>query len=275
MLIPGSLCFWTAINNLPRHNRLLPFGAWASYEGSCLKLRCTMNRLMELAHTICLMHGVYVLTVIQYGQMTLKIPDSLRAAFFFSGAIGAIAQVNRSTPSCRTGTELLLSRDFSQLGLPSVLISLTSPLSAGFWQFFGSWPTWRWLHCPLKCINSRCPGFWSPDWRSKRRWICWLLRLCAFTSWKVEVILCTKGKWYISSRMISRWTSSRTIRVLDRLIAMTIREWCWLYAKRAQCLILERSATGLLTSIIAITVLVCVSNTMIMSLWVHIIWCIA
>jgi hypothetical protein len=52
------------------------------------------TRLLKLAHTICIMIGLSVMTFKQRGQ-TIEGPISLNVAFFFGGSIGPVVQVSK------------------------------------------------------------------------------------------------------------------------------------------------------------------------------------
>jgi hypothetical protein len=46
------------------------------------------------SHTICTMHGLYVTTIMQHGQIIDGLSVSFRVGFFFCGTSGAIVQVS-------------------------------------------------------------------------------------------------------------------------------------------------------------------------------------
>jgi hypothetical protein len=91
-------------------------------------------RLLELAHTVCIMHGLYVATIRQHGQVMDGIPKSLRAGYFFSGTIGPVVQVSVTvclhTSIISTRTDIF--RPFSQLELPNALTNHIWRLFSGF-----------------------------------------------------------------------------------------------------------------------------------------------
>ena len=52
-------------------------------------------RLLELAHIVCIMDGLFVMTITRRGQTIDGTPKSLSAGFFFSGSVGPVVQVSK------------------------------------------------------------------------------------------------------------------------------------------------------------------------------------
>jgi hypothetical protein len=51
-------------------------------------------RLLELAHTVCIMNGLFVMTIKQRGQTVERTSKGMSAGFFFSGSVGPVVQVS-------------------------------------------------------------------------------------------------------------------------------------------------------------------------------------
>jgi hypothetical protein len=52
-------------------------------------------RLLELAHTVCIMNGLFVMTIKQRGQTIESTSISMSVGFFFSGSVGPVVQVSK------------------------------------------------------------------------------------------------------------------------------------------------------------------------------------
>jgi hypothetical protein len=89
------------------------------------------TKLLELAHTVCIMHGLLVLTIRQHGQVIESIPKSLRAGYLFSGAVWPVVQV--SIIYC---PRLLIISTRTDLLRPFLQLESQNALLNHIWRYF-------------------------------------------------------------------------------------------------------------------------------------------
>jgi hypothetical protein len=69
---------------------------WCAMNSFCIipELFLISNfRVLEVSHSICYIHGLYVMIIRLRGQMIDSVPTSFSVGYFFSGMVGPIVQV--------------------------------------------------------------------------------------------------------------------------------------------------------------------------------------
>lgn len=95
-------------------------------------------RLLELAHTICILLAIYPMTITSRGQIKDSAPESLRVSYYFSYTVNAVVQVSklcyllRPRNTIRLHFTLFLFRPFMRPVSLNVSRSLIWLLYAGF-----------------------------------------------------------------------------------------------------------------------------------------------
>jgi len=58
-----------------------------------VKILVAVVWVLEVSHSICYIHGLYVMIIRLRGQMIDSVPTSFSVGYFFSGMVGPIVQV--------------------------------------------------------------------------------------------------------------------------------------------------------------------------------------
>ncbi|KIM78604.1 hypothetical protein PILCRDRAFT_824236 [Piloderma croceum F 1598] len=176
--------------------------------------------LLELAHTICVMHGIYVTTITRRGRTVLTIPASLRIAFFFSGTVGPIVQAFFATRVAKCFDKPYLA---------------------------------------ILCWILMCYRFLSNlvmtavSVKAHEQELDWALTSSLVIEAAVDLLIAISLCYYLVKSQ-RRSVHQRTIRLIDRLIGMTL-------------------PTGLVTCIVAIIVIVCYLKMENNFVWVALMFC--
>lgn len=166
------------------------------------------------------MHGIYVVTVTRRGQLVLIIPESLRIAFFFSGTVGPVVQAFFATR---------VAKCFDKPYLALLCWTLTA------FRFFS-------------CLVMTAVSVKAHE----QEWA-WVLTAGLVIEASVDLLIATSLCYFlVKSRR--QTVHQRTIRLLDRLIGMTL-------------------PTGLITSIVAVIVVVCYLTISGNFVWVALMFC--
>ncbi|KIM78607.1 hypothetical protein PILCRDRAFT_824240 [Piloderma croceum F 1598] len=202
-VIVSSLLFGAVTIQVDVYCRKYPHDRWP------LKTLVAFVWLLELAHTVCIMDSLFVMTIKQRGQTIEGTPKSFSAGFFFSGCVGPVVQAffaNRAAKCFDKPHLAILCWTLAVFRfLCSIVMTATSFTRPTIAQFDARW---QWV-VTTALVNEVC----------------------------VDLLIATSLCYFLmQNRRLS--IHKRTIRLLDRLIAMTV-------------------STGLITSVMAIIILIC------------------
>jgi hypothetical protein len=102
---------------------------------------CVYSRALEWAHSICIAHTFYIITILQYGHIEdlAILPTSLRVSIMLSSAVSSIVQVRISLDtSVGTNNQIYPLSCALPIVFAGFLDTHILPSFAGFWRS-GDW----------------------------------------------------------------------------------------------------------------------------------------